>query len=270
MKCRSRNILLFFEENEYTDNISSNLVRLFMNRLAIGEEQQNEIIGTFNLSKVFKFSSPDRQRNNFHNKVYSVDPVWRKHSDEMFKLNWDRDKQIIETALKETKVFTKLHVETHIIIGTSLYTDHFRESLEKLIPRWNSRIQNMYRGLRNTEPTYEKMTKSVSLNQLTLLNGWKTTFATKDEVRQAYVESKWNEEDKTLKVRGTSVNDDLEKMTSQFFKPQKNLNLKDFHRNCMHETFLFEMLSDDEIQKQQSNEFPFLLSKCERLTVALY
>ena len=267
----SRNLLLFFEENEYTDNISSNLVRLFMNRLTIEEENRYEIIGTFNLSKVSKWiKSPDRQRDSNYNKSYHVDFAWQKKSDEMFKSNWEKDKQIIEKALNETKVFTKLHVETHIIIGTSLYTDHFRESLEKLIPRWNSRIQNMYRGLRNTEPTYEKMNKSVSLNQLTLLNGWKTTFATKDEVRQAYVESKWNEEDKTLNVRGTSVNDDLEKMTSQFFKPQKNLNLKDFHRNYMHKTFLFEMLSDDEIEKQQSNEFQFLLSKCERLTVALY
>ena len=129
----------------------------------------------------------------------------------------------------------------------------------------------MYRGLRNTEPTYEKMTKSVSLNQLTLLNGWKATFATKDQVRQAYVESKWNDEDKTIEVRGTSVNDDLENMTSQFFKPQKVfVNLKDFYSNCIHEAFLFEMLSDDEIEKQQSNEFQFLLSRCKRLTVDLY
>lgn len=65
MKFQNRNILLFFEENEDKNNISSNLVRLFMNRFVIEEEKRYEIIGTFNLSKVsHSGTSPDRQSNN--------------------------------------------------------------------------------------------------------------------------------------------------------------------------------------------------------------
>lgn len=66
MKYLKRNLLLFFEENEDPDNISSNLVRLLMNRFVIEEEKQYEITGTFNLSKVSKSStSTDRRMNNF-------------------------------------------------------------------------------------------------------------------------------------------------------------------------------------------------------------
>ena len=34
-------------------------------------------------------------------------------------------------------------------------------------------------------------------------------------------------------------------------------------------TFLYKMLNDDEIDKQQSNEFQFMRSDCDRLTVSL-
>ena len=272
MKFQCRNLLLFFEENEYTDNISSNLVRLFMNRLVIQEENRHEIIGTFYLSKVSKSSKcPDRQRDSVYNKNYNGDPTWQKKSDEMFKINWNKDKQIIETALSDRKVFTKHHVETHIIIGTSLYIDHFRKSFEKFIPNWNSRIQRTYRGLTNTGSAYDKVDKEMSLNQLTLLNGWKTTFATKDQVRQAYFESKKNAEDQTLLKPRISVNDDLENMTSYILRPHKMFsNENSYYGRENFETFLYEMLSDDEIEKQQSNELQFMRSDCERLTVALY
>ena len=280
MKSQSRNLLLFFEENEYTDNISSKLVRLYMNRFVIEEEKRYEIIGTFNLSKVYKSSkSPDGQRNSIFNKDYIIDHAWQKNSKEMFEINWYKDKQIIVKALNETNIFTKHHLETHIIIGTSLYIDHFDASLNKLIPSWNSRIQKIY-GLRNTESIYNVLDGESSLdlsriknpklssshNQLTLLNGWKSTFATTDQVRQAYRESmKKNRDPEKNKI---SVNDDLENMSERNYKPHKF-----FKRTSGHErvkTFLYEMLSDDEMENQQSNEIKFLQSKCERLTVALY
>ena len=60
MKFKNRNLLLFFEQNEDKNNISSNLVRMFMNQNVIEEEKRYEIIGTFNLSKVsHSRTSPD-------------------------------------------------------------------------------------------------------------------------------------------------------------------------------------------------------------------
>ena len=272
MRFQNRNLILFFEENEDKNNISSNLVRLYMNRFVIEEEKRYEIIGTFNLSKVsHSGTSPDRQSNKIYYSYYGRNSTWKVKSDEMFEQNWNKDKQIIETALNDRKVFTKHHVETHIIIGTSLYIDHFRDSFEKFIPKWNSRVRKIYRGLTNAESAYDKVHKVISLNQLTLLNGWKTTFATKDQVRKAYFESKKNAEDQTLLNPRLSVNDDLENMTSHIFTPHKMFSKRNSYYGRENvETFLYEMLSDDEIEKQQSNEFQFLLSKCERLTVALY
>ena len=263
MNSQSRNLLLFFEENEDKNNISSNLVRLYMNQFVIDEEDRYEIIGAFNLSKVFHSGRYPK----FYYRL-AWDRAWKEKLDVMFKSNWDKDKQIIETTLNQTNVFTKQHIRTHIIIGTSLYMDHFRESFETFIPKWNSRIRKNFRGLTNTESAYDKMDKVMSLNQLTLLNGWKTIFATKDHVRQAYFESKRNidAEDTGLLKPPLSVNDDLENMTSRIFRPHKKFG--DGRENV--ETFLFEMLSDDEIEKQQSNEFQFMRSDCERLTVALY
>ena len=240
MKFKNRNLLLFFEQNEDKNNISSNLVRMFMNRYVIEEEKRYEIIGTFNLSKVsHSRTSPDWQNKNFY--IYGSywnDSSWRKKSDQSFKINWNKDKKIIETALKEAKVFTKLHVETHIIIGTSLYIDHFDNSS---ITFRNNRFQRF--------------------NQLTLLNGWKTTFATKDQVRQAY---NYRNSYMFMTVPMSSVNDDLENMYSLKLKPMRNS-----HQHV--KTFLYEMLSGDAIpvKEQRSNKFQFLRSKCERLTVTL-
>ena len=184
----------------------------------------------------------------------------------MFKINWNQDKQIIQSALSDTKVFTKHHLETHIIIGTSLYIDHFSESFRELIPFWNSRIQKIY-GLRNNESIYDDLKdKTIYLsyphNHVTFLNGWKTTFSTKDQVRQAYYDSKRKVKDKTI-----SVNDDLEELNSRICNPHKQLSL--FKQKPV-KTFLYEMLSDDEMENQQSNELQFQRSDCGRLTVTLY
>ena len=52
MPIRKQNLFLFFEENEFEFDISSNLVRLSMNRFTIDEEAQFEIIGVYNLKRV--------------------------------------------------------------------------------------------------------------------------------------------------------------------------------------------------------------------------
>ena len=52
MNGKHRQIILFFGENENSKNISSKIVRLYMNRFIIDEENKFEIAGVFNLTKV--------------------------------------------------------------------------------------------------------------------------------------------------------------------------------------------------------------------------
>ena len=297
MKLQSRNLILFFEENEDKNNISSNLVRLYTNRFVIEEEKRYEIIGTFNLSKVLHSgTNPDRQSNKRYYDYYRRDP-WKIKSDEMFEQNWNKDKQIIETALNDREVFTNVetfmwkqmwnvHVETHIIIGTSIYMDHFNKLFNQSF--WNNIL------LRSRH----------KINKLTLLNGWKKDFATKNQVRQDYLDSEKKYRDASSvnynnPIYTSSVNDDFENMTSLIFKPTKffskrNLNpdlpqlgisrerglklkiVQDLFEQKLRnssqvrvKTFLYKMLNDDEIDKQQSNEFQFMRSDCDRLTVSL-
>ena len=51
MEGKRQNLFLFLEENDDEKDISSSLVRLYMNRFVISEEDQNEIIGVYNLAK---------------------------------------------------------------------------------------------------------------------------------------------------------------------------------------------------------------------------
>ena len=286
MTFKNRNLLLFFEENEDPNNISSNLVRLFMNRLTIEEEKRYEIIGTFNLSKVLKSSTcTDRRMNNFFHKDYIFDDVWRIHSDKMFKINWPKDRRIISNAFDKT-------FRMHIVIGTSIYMDH----IEKVL------------GKKKHSSTF------------TLLNGWKKDLATKNQVRQCYFDSKKKYRYRFVNhnnpIYTSSVNDDFENLTSRIFKPHKFFTsllhfnpdllqldpdlqqlrersgsirerpeypsippekirklskMVSVERNSIQErvkTFLYKMLNDDEIDTQQSKEFEFMRSDCERLTVS--
>ena len=49
-----RNIILFFEENEDHKEIANRMVRLYMNRFTIDEDERFEINGVRNLSKALK------------------------------------------------------------------------------------------------------------------------------------------------------------------------------------------------------------------------
>ena len=51
MERKTQNLLIFFEEADDEKDISSKLVRLYMNRFVIDEEDQTEIIGVYNLAK---------------------------------------------------------------------------------------------------------------------------------------------------------------------------------------------------------------------------
>ena len=279
MQKPKREIVLFCEENEDVDNISSNLVRLYMNRLAIEEEEQLEIIGIFNLTrvaacvpkgfpgwfeqfyKVFLKNTKKGFRPGLKSLMASTERDYvklrKKHIDYLFEVNWNKDKAIIEKALDELQVFNKRHVETHIIIGSSLYFDHLK-TFDELISDWNNKILKMNGPeIEATYGTYE------TYNQLTLLNGWtRTFFSTKNQVKRAYQKNYYlNKEDSHEQNTSSlspnlvmmSVNDDLERIIARSFRPV-------YTRQEYIKTFLYEMHDDDEFSR----------SDCERLTVALY
>ena len=52
MERRNREIILFFEENEDIDIINGEIVRLYMNRFTINEEERFEIAVVFDLARV--------------------------------------------------------------------------------------------------------------------------------------------------------------------------------------------------------------------------
>ena len=91
MHRRIRNIHLFFEENENVRSITSKMVRFYMNRFIIDEEQRFEITGVFNLAKVPKvtFERGDRRRG----------------LSNLTKRNWIDDREFIKDAFKKLEFF---------------------------------------------------------------------------------------------------------------------------------------------------------------------
>ena len=49
MERKKQNIIIFYEENNDEKDISSKLVRLYMNRFLIGEDDQSELSGVYHI-----------------------------------------------------------------------------------------------------------------------------------------------------------------------------------------------------------------------------
>ena len=107
MAQKNRDIFLFFEENADEEVIHNKMVRLYMNRLIIEEEQRFEISNVSKLTRVPKVittteSDFNRQREKFMEKC-------------------SKDKQIILNAFIQSHLFGKFNTEIHIIIGSAFY-----------------------------------------------------------------------------------------------------------------------------------------------------
>ena len=83
MERKKQNLILFYEENNDEKDISSKLVRLYMNRFLIGEEDQSELSGVYDLAQntqpnedtpLVEFSSiwnqKESKRNGFGKTVF--------------------------------------------------------------------------------------------------------------------------------------------------------------------------------------------------------
>ena len=164
MHRRNRNIILFYEENENVRSISSKMVRLYMNRFIIDEEERFEITGVFNLAKVPKItvgrgdSLFDRHRR-----------LWNASN---CASNWNEDRQLIKGAFEKLEIFTLLNTDVYIFMGTSLYLDALKN---------DDFLNELVRNLG------EKCSSSTTFS-MTLLSGENHELHKKNDVQNVYRE----------------------------------------------------------------------------------
>ena len=109
-----QHLFLFFEENEYQFNISSNLVRLSMNRCVVNEDSQTEVIGTFYLKRLKKDMINFRDGN----------PEYKNSEKERAEKE-AFDKNLILQALNRAATTTKNEfVNSQFIFGSHFHPLH--------------------------------------------------------------------------------------------------------------------------------------------------
>ena len=85
---RKQDLFLFFEENEDEKVINSRLVSLYMNRLVIDEDYQNEIVGVFQQKRVvsttFRYRSAKKIYSNHERQQFIQQVLAQKNLDCVF------------------------------------------------------------------------------------------------------------------------------------------------------------------------------------------
>lgn len=127
MKQQSRDIFLFFEENEDENATNCKMVRLYMNRFIIDEEQRLEI---FNVSELTKVPMLESYTKKSVAAELELSQFIKKSMEK-----WSKDKQIILSALRKSLLFGRVNTETHIIMGSLSYAciDDYRVIITPLI-----------------------------------------------------------------------------------------------------------------------------------------
>ena len=233
------------------------MVRFYMNRFIIDEEQRFEITGVFNLAKVPKvtFERGDRRRG----------------LSNLTKRNWIDDREFIKDAFKKLEFFTLLNTDVFIFMGTSLYLGTFYKK------------NSLYELMRNLR---QKCNSSTSIS-MTVLSGENHELHTNNEVQNMYrlivIYSKFLQREFFNLFgqsflfdfyRPKSLNDDLENLFSRIISTN-NCKTCWLDRKLKQEVrylFLYEMLSEDEIETKpdlirRSEDHQYLLSLCRVLTV---
>ena len=123
MSSYTQNLFLFFEESEDQADVSSNLVRIAMNKFTVDEDARFEVIGVYYLQKRIKpldtypsISKTDREK--FHKKTIE-------------KCNYDEN--IIFNALNHADSITTGNVDAHFLIGSRFHADHYLGSGDEYI-----------------------------------------------------------------------------------------------------------------------------------------
>ena len=274
MHRRNRNIILFFEENENVRSITSKMVRLYMNRFIIDEEQRFEITGVFNLAKVPKLTV--ERGDTYHDR--------RRRLLNLARRNWIDDRELIKDAFKTLEFLTLFKTDVFIFMGTTLYLDTYY-----IWTTYNNNVTTLNELMQNL---VHKCSSTTSIS-MTLLSGENHELHTKNDVQELYLERTIIYPREFFNLfgqsflydfyRSQSLNDDLENLFSHmistnyfhsliitcWLKPQ----LKQEVRNL----FLYEMQSEDDIKRfktrpdliRRSDDHQYLLSLCKAITIHL-
>ena len=108
MVLKKQNLFLFFEENEFEFEITSDLVRLAMIRFIVDEDAQFEIIGTYNLRKC----KPEM--------INIEHPDYKKFAKERTEKE-AFDKYLISEAVDKALLYQTTSSDAHFIIGSGFH-----------------------------------------------------------------------------------------------------------------------------------------------------
>ena len=241
MPIKKQNLFLFFEENENEFDISSNLVRLSMNRFTVDEEAQFEIIGVHNLRRVKKEMMNERN------------PDYKKFAKERTeKEAFDRD--LISDAMEKALLHQTTSADAHFIIGSAFHllnyinTAGIRASLFDWISSEIKEIclKSMYCTIYFGSRVY-LITKE-------LADGFHNGKILTDGQKQTKVFRFSQEIFNNMK---SSINDDLEDLVEQIrngCRPSMNLS------NELVMLYLHKMITKTELKKVRNSDSQFLNS----------
>ena len=141
MSSYTQNLFLFFEESEYQPDVSSDIVRIAMNKFIVDEDARFEVVGVYHLKKRIKpletyqsISQTDREK-------------YHEHAVEKCK----HDQNVMYKALNRADSITTDNVDTHFIIGSRFHADnylktgddfidYFHQNRTPLICHWISKV----------------------------------------------------------------------------------------------------------------------------------
>ena len=228
MAVKKQNLFLFFEESEFEFDISSNFVRLSMNRLIVDEEAQFEIIGIYNLKK------SRREMIDFEHPDYKKFAKERTEKEAF-------DKDLVFEVMEKAFLHHTTSADAHFIIGSAFHVG-IRASLFGWI---SSEI------------------KDIGLESLycTVYFGSREYLITKELSDACYDGQKFidrtKQRDLPLKLfdnMKSSINDDLEDFVHQIrngCRPSMNLS------NEMVMLYLHKMLTKIELKKVHNADSQF-------------
>ena len=225
MERRNREIILFFEENEDAKIINGKVVRLYMNRFTINEEERFEIAGVFDLAKV-ESKEPEIKRHKISNMSHMT-------------AKWNDYWTVIEDAFGKLDIINWFNTDIHIIMGTSSYIDvlNNRNSLLKLIRLW---AQNCC--------------SSISFS-LTVLTGQHDGLRTKIEVKEAYEKNHIQDANKILRSDNEIFFRRLQKLQKSIQPISQDLE-KFAKELCTNDIYTF--YNKDSVLRDARNEYELI------------
>ena len=235
MLVKKQNLFLFFEENEHKFEISSDLVRLSMNRFIIDEEAQFEIIGVYNLKKT------KEEMTNTKNPNYKKFAKERTDKEAF-------DKDLISEAVDKALSHQTTSADTHFIIGSQYHLIDWRNITERTaistrVFDWiSSEIKDI--GLQSLYCTIYLGTRQLPITQ------------ERDGQRQGN-SLQYSAVFSNIK---SSINDDLEEFIQQIrngCRPSMKLSNKPVMM------YLIKMLTKNELKEVQTDNRQFLSTICE-------